>query len=161
MPGPLDAIVAVVRSLNAAQVDYAIVGGVAMNLHGLLRATEDLDLFIRADAANVARLRRALQQVWDDPDIDAITAEDLCGDYPVVRYGPPTGSLYLDIATRLGPVHSWAELETQMCMLEGVPVPVATPRALYRMKRATVRPIDAADARALCTAFASDIEASG
>lgn len=78
----------VIASLNDHQVDYVVVGGVAMNLHGLIRATEDLDVFVRPNTENIERLRQARRAVWADPDIDQITAEDLCGEYPVVRYGP-------------------------------------------------------------------------
>ncbi len=92
--------------------------------------------------------------MWDDPDIDQITAEDLCGDYAVVRYGPPEGNLYLDILTRLGDATSFVDLEAEDKEVEGVMVRVATPRTLYRMKRNTVRPIDQADANALLAAFA-------
>lgn len=49
----------VIRSLNEAGVEYVVVGGVAVNVHGLVRATEDLDLFVKPDAENIARLRRA------------------------------------------------------------------------------------------------------
>jgi hypothetical protein len=37
--------------------------------------------------------------------------------------------------------------------IEGVPVRVATPATLYRMKKDTVRPIDRADAAALRDKF--------
>ena len=48
-----------------------------------VRATEDLDFFIRATAENVERLKRAFQQVYsDDPNIDDISADDLLGEYP-------------------------------------------------------------------------------
>src|SRR5688572_6300196 len=100
--------------MNAEGVDYVVVGGVAMNLHGVVRATEDLDVFIRPDAANVEKLRRALKAVWTDPSIDEITAEDLCGEYPAVRYGPPEGDFYLDILTRLGEATSYADLESEV-----------------------------------------------
>lgn len=146
----------VIASLAEAGVEYVVIGGVAMNLHGLARATEDLDVFIRPDPANVERLRAALRAVWDDPSIDEITAEDLCGDYPAVRYGPPTGDLYLDILTRLGEATSYEDLEIQEKDVEGLSVRVASPRTLYRMKRSTVRPIDHADAAALRVAFDLD-----
>ena len=90
----------VIASPNAAGVEYVVIGGVAMNVHGLVRATEDIDFFVRAEPNNVARLKEALRAVWNDPSIDEISASDLCGDYPAVRYGPPTGELYLDILTR-------------------------------------------------------------
>lgn len=149
----------VIASMNEAGVEYVVVGGVAVNIHGLVRATEDLDVFIRPDADNVARLRRALKAVWTDPSIDEITAEDLCGEYPAVRYGPPEGELYLDILTRLGEKTAYADLEVEEKEVAGVVVRVATPRTLFRMKRDTVRPIDKADAAALRAAFDLGAEA--
>lgn len=154
----LDDVLRVIASLNEAGVEYVVVGGVALNLHGLIRATEDLDVFIKPDAQNVERLRDALHRVWDDPDIDQITAADLCGEYPVVRYGPPEGSLYLDIMTRLGEATAFADLEVQQKTVEGVPVRVASPRTLYRMKRDTVRPIDRSSR---CRRLASGLPARG
>ena len=154
----LDDVLRVVASLNAAGVDYVVVGGVAVNLHGLIRATEDLDVFIRPDPENVERLKSALRAVWDDPSIDEIRAEDLCGDYPAVRYGPPAGTLYLDILARLGEATRWGDLEVEEKVVEGVRVRVATPRTLSRMKKGTVRPIDHADAALLRAAFGLEEE---
>jgi hypothetical protein len=149
----LDDAMRVIASLNDHGVDYVVVGGVAMNLHGLIRATEDLDVFVRPEAENIERLRQALRAVWNDPDIDQITAEDLCGEYPVVRYGPPTGTLYLDILTRLGEATRFADLQAEDKEIEGICVRLATPRTLYLMKKDTVRPRDHADANALLAAF--------
>jgi hypothetical protein len=154
----LDDALRVIASLNEARVEYVVVGGVAMNLHGLVRATEDLDLFIRPEPENVARLREALWSVWNDPSIDEITAEDLCGEYPAVRYGPPEGTLYLDILTRLGEATLFADLGVEEKEVEGVRIRLATPATLYRMKKSTVRPIDHADAAALRAAFDLDGE---
>lgn len=154
----LDDALRVIASMNEKRVDYVVVGGVALNLHGLIRATEDLDIFVRPDAQNIQRLRRALHSVWADPDIDQITADDLCGDYPAVRYGPPEGTLYLDILTRLGEATRFADLEVEEKEVNGISVRVATPSTLYRMKRNTVRPIDRADATALRAAFHIDDE---
>lgn len=152
----IDDALRVIQSLNDAGVDYVVVGGVAINLHGLVRATEDLDLFVRPDRDNIERLRRALRAVWSDPDIEQITAEDLCGDYPAVRYGPPEGTLSLDILTRLGEATAFADLEVEEKVIAGVRIRVATPRTLYRMKKNTVRPIDRGDALALRAAFEID-----
>ncbi len=145
----LDDVLRVISSLNEAGVDYVVVGGVALNIHGLVRATEALDLFVRPDPENIERLRLALKAVWADSEIDKITADDLCGDYPVVRYGPPHGELYLDILTRIGEATLYSDLQVEEKIIEGVLVRVASPRTLYRMKRDTVRPIDKADAMAL------------
>jgi hypothetical protein len=154
----IDDALRVIASLNDSGVDYVVVGGVALNLHGLVRATEDLDIFVRPDPENIARLRQALKSVWEDPDIDQIAAEDLCGDYPTVRYGPPHGTLYLDILTRLGEATTFADLDVEIKSVQGTKVRVATPLTLYRMKKDTVRPIDHADARALRLAFSLEDE---
>ncbi len=146
----------VIAALNDAGVDYAVIGGVAMNLHGLVRATEDLDLLLKAEEDNIARLRQALRRVYDDPCIADITAADLCGEYPAVRYGPPTGALYLDILTRLGEAVLFEDLEITVVDLEGVSVHVASPRSLHAMKKGTIRPLDHADAEALRRVFGLD-----
>ena len=149
----LDRVLKIIDSFNRAGVEYVVVGGVAVNLHGLLRATEDLDVFVRPEPKNVERLRAALRDVWKDPSIEEIRAEDLCGEYPAVRYGPPEGDLYLDILTRLGEMTAYDDLTFETKVVEGTEIRVATPETLYKMKKGTVRPIDHADARALRAAF--------
>jgi len=134
-------------------VVYAIFGAVALNLHGLARATQDLDVFISPTAANISRLRNALKSVFDDPHIDEITADDLLGDYPAIQYVPPEGSFFLDILTRLGEAFAFDDLETERVDFDGVEVTVVTPRMLHRMKRSTVRPQDRADASRLAERF--------
>ena len=47
---------AVFRALSEQGVEYAVFGAVALGLHGLARATADIDLFIPPDAANIERL---------------------------------------------------------------------------------------------------------
>jgi hypothetical protein len=148
-----DTFLKLLRSLGARDVEYILVGGVALGVHGLVRATEDIDLFIRPDAGNVDRLRRALRDLWNDPEIDRITVEDLSGDYPTVRYGPPAETFVIDLLARLGTAIRYEDLEFQIVNIEGVPVRVATPRTLYRMKAATLRPMDRADAAALREKF--------
>jgi hypothetical protein len=140
-------------ALAAEGVDYVLVGGVAVNLHGIVRATEDADLFVRPDAENVARLRRALHRVTGDREVEDIRAEDLAGAYPVVRYVSPDGRLTVDILARLGERFAYDDLEAEVLQLGDVDVKVATPATLWRMKRDTVRAVDAEDAARLQAAF--------
>jgi hypothetical protein len=118
-----------------------------------VRTTEDFDFFVDPAPENVASLRAALRDLWDDPEIDAIRSEDLAGDYPVVRYGPPAGDFSIDLMAGLGTAFSFTDVESELIDLEGIPVRVATPWALYRMKRGTVRPVDRADAENLRRKF--------
>lgn len=143
----------VLTALEARGVRYALFGAAALNLHGLVRATEDLDLFVEPTPENIARLRAALKDAFDDPEIDQIGTDDLLGEYPSVRYVPPADDFYLDILTRLGEMYTFADLETMRVPFEDVTVSVVTPRMLYRMKRATVRPKDRMDAEALRREF--------
>jgi hypothetical protein len=55
MAGPIERVLV---ALSDAGVEYLVVGGVAVVLHGHLRATADLDLVIRLEPSNV---RRAIQ----------------------------------------------------------------------------------------------------
>ena len=134
-------------------VDYVVFGAVAVNLHGLARATEDLDVFIAPNRENVERLKLALRVVFDDPNIDQITADDLLGEYPAVQYIPPQGGFHIDILTRLGEAFRFGDLKSEKIDLGGVSVTVATPATLYRMKKGTVRPKDWGDAEALRRRF--------
>ncbi len=69
-----DVVKSLLAALERERVHYAIFGAVAMGLHGLARFTEDLDIFVEPEAANIARLRTALRSVVDDPEIEHITA---------------------------------------------------------------------------------------
>lgn len=141
------------RAFAREQVRYKVVGGIALNLHGLVRATEDLDIFVDPDPPNVERLKAALRSIFADPEIDEISAADLGGEYPAVQYLPPEGTFSIDILSRLGTMFDFASIETQELEVEGIKVAVATPRMLYRMKKDTVRPQDRADAARLRREF--------
>ena len=149
-----DEILRVLRAFEAAGLEYVLIGATAMGFHGLVRATEDVDLFIRATPENLERLRAALRESYDgDPHIEEISTVDLLGEYPVVRYYPPTGDLYFDVLTRLGAVARFETVDAEIKEIESTRVSVATPAALYRLKKGTVRAKDHQDAAALRERF--------
>ena len=149
-----DEILRVLRAFEMAGLEYVLIGATAMGFHGVVRATEDIDLIIRATADNIERLRVALREVYvGDPHIEEISTADLLGDYPAVRYYPPTGDLYFDVLTRLGEAVSFESVDAETKRSEGIAVRVATPAALYRMKKGTVRAKDHQDAAALRARF--------
>ena len=148
-----DEIVEIFRALDREGVEYVLVGGVAIGLHGFERATADVDLFVNPTEENSSRLRSALRSVFHDPSIAEITAQDLSGEYPIIRYGPPSADYTIDILGRLGPEISFEDLEFETMRIGDANVKLATPKTLYRMKRDTVRPIDRIDAEVLKKAF--------
>jgi hypothetical protein len=152
-----DVFRSVLQALEREQVRYVVFGAGAMNLLGLARFTEDLDIFVAPTEENVVRLRAALRHVFDDPSIDEITAADLLGDYPAVQYIPPEGTFRIDILTRLGEAFAFDDLEqTRVPVDDTLTVTVASARTLYRMKRDTVRLKDRADAALLRERFNLD-----
>jgi hypothetical protein len=149
-----DELLRVLRAFQDQNLEYVLIGATAMGFHGLIRATEDVDLMIRPTSENVERLRKALQEIYsDDPSIQDIRTEDLLGDYPAVRYYPANGDLFFDILTRLGDAASYETIESEIIEVEGVSIQTATPQALYRLKKDTVRPIDRQDAAMLRERF--------
>lgn len=143
----------ILAALEREQVRYVVFGAVALAIHGLPRATEDLDLFIEPERENVERLKRALQSVFADPCIDDITAEDLLGEYPAIQYNPPEGTFHIDLLTRLGELYRYDTLEVERRPFGDLAVTVVTPRMLYRMKKSTVRPHDWGDAARVARHF--------
>jgi hypothetical protein len=148
----------VLSALEREGVEYVIFGAVALNLQGLARATEDLDIFVAPTEENIRRLRTALTSVFEDPHIEEITAEDLLGDYPAVQYVPPEGDFYIDILTRLGEAFRFEDLESERVDFDGLEVSVVTPATLYRMKKGTVRSRDQGDAERLRQRFGFEEE---
>jgi hypothetical protein len=149
-----DEIIRVLRAFEDERLEYVLIGATAMGFHGVIRATEDVDLFIRATPANVERLRSALRSAYSgDPHIEEISTADLLGDYPAIRYYPPSGDLYFDVLTRLGEAAGFETVDREVKEIEGIRVSVATPAALYRLKKDTVRAKDRQDAAALRERF--------
>lgn len=143
----------ILTAFERHDVAYVLIGSMAMAAQGIVRATRDIDLFVSADEANIARLKAALMDIFADPEIESISALDLAGEYPAIQYVPPASDYWIDILARLGDAFHYADVEYEILRIEGVTVRVATPRMLYRMKRDTVRPQDRLDAQVLKERF--------
>jgi hypothetical protein len=72
-------------AFHAHSVKYLIVGGYAVSFHGQPRATKDMDLFIKADAAN-AKAAYAALTAFGAPLAD-ITVDDLADPRQFIRFG--------------------------------------------------------------------------
>jgi Nucleotidyl transferase AbiEii toxin, Type IV TA system len=56
-------LVILTQALSAFGVEYALIGGTAMAVHGFSRATKDIDLLLPVDAHNNAQLIAALSSI--------------------------------------------------------------------------------------------------
>ena len=76
-----------IAEMNAQRVDYVLVGGYAVGVHGVVRATADIDFLYRATPSNVARLCSALTE-FGAPDA-IVNPDDLLKPDMVSAFGSP------------------------------------------------------------------------
>src|SRR5438094_10055999 len=62
---------AIVRALNAAEVEYLIVDGLAVNAYGFVRLTRDVDVVLQLDPGNVSKGLNALLDIGYQMSIPA------------------------------------------------------------------------------------------
>jgi len=82
--GPLDPV-RIFEALERHGVEYLTIGGVAVNAHGHLRNTRDVDVLIEWTAENMERLAAALRELDAKPfgvgadllDVDPLDPDDL------------------------------------------------------------------------------------
>ncbi len=132
-----------VNVLNKNNVDYIIIGGLAINLHGFARNTEDIDIFIKPTKQNVKRFRESLLDVFNDNDINEITVEEL-SKYPIIRYGTEYG-FSIDVITKIGEKFLFNDLSYIVKIIEGTEIKYADLETLYKLKEKTYRVIDQLD----------------
>jgi hypothetical protein len=128
---------------NAHGVEYLIVGAHALAAHGHIRATKDLDVWIRAEAANAGRVISALK-AFGAPLLD-LTEDDLAQPGLIFQIGVPP--VRIDLVTSIDGVtfsEAWpARVQTAFA---DQPVAVLSRQHLIRNKRASGRTQDLADA---------------
>jgi hypothetical protein len=64
--------------LNKCEVEYMIIGGVAVNVHGYSRATGDLDIWYNPTESNFGKLLRAIKEFgFDTSDVEGLINDPL------------------------------------------------------------------------------------
>ncbi len=134
----------VLKALDEYNVDYILIGGVAVILHGLERLTADIDIFVKMIPKNIKKLRKALLSVFNDSSITEINVKEL-KKYSVIRYGTPNG-FSIDIITRIGNEFGFEDLEYEIIEFQESKIKIATPETLYKLKKNTLRHKDKGDA---------------
>jgi Nucleotidyl transferase of unknown function (DUF2204) len=138
-PRPED-VALIAGALNEAGARYLLIGGFAVNAHGLLRPTKDIDFLIDDSPENVERAKKALAILPDNAAAEI--ADTDVREYGVVRVAD---EVVVDLLGRAcGLSYQEAIADAQKMNIEGVEVPVASLRTLIRTKQ-TYRPSDAAD----------------
>jgi len=127
---------------NARKVEFIVVGAHALAAHGCVRATKDLDLWIRPQLDNAKRVVSALC-AFGAPLHD-LTEADLCSPGVTFQIGLPP--LRIDILTAITGVdfeEAWSSrMQTRFA---DQPVGVLSRQHLLQNKRASGRKQDLAD----------------
>jgi len=126
-----DDLVKLCASLNAHGAQYLVVGGMAMNQLGLLRATEDIDLLLERSRENQEKVRKALE-VLPDKAVREVNENDL-DEYTVVRVAD---EIVVDLMlSACGITYADAAGEIETRLIRGVAIPFASARLLLRTKQ--------------------------
>lgn len=140
--------------LVEAEVRFVLVGGLAVNAWGYLRATRDVDVVPAPDRENLEKLDTLLRDLGGKVDVggrlldsDSISTFLRTGDRTFVL----TELGRVDILQGLPQVPRFEELQRQAkdVNLNGIVVRVCSLEHLLQMKRASDRPRDHEDLEAL------------
>ncbi len=133
-------------AFNAHNVEYLIVGAHALAAHGHVRATKDLDVWVRPEKENAQKVMEALSD-FGAPLRD-LTVDDLIRKGTIFQIGLPP--LRIDIITDVDGVEfseAWPDrLET---LFGGVPAFVISRHHLIANKKTAARLQDLADIQQL------------
>lgn len=138
----------VLRLLLAAQAEFLLVGAHAMAVHGVPRATGDLDLWINPTLENARKVYDALAAFGAPLAEHRVTPEHLAQPDVVYQLGVPPRRI--DILTSLSGLDFAAAWQNRVDVAIGdLRVPVLGREDLIRNKQATGREKDVYDARLL------------
>lgn len=135
----------VFKSFQRHDVKYVVIGGIASILHGVPRATFDLDILIEATPANAQRLLDALLDAGLGTaamtSSNAVLANEITVFKDRVRVDVQTSTPGLEFSD------AWSRRKT--VTYQGQDFFILSKQDLIRSKRAAGRPVDLEDVRLL------------
>lgn len=123
-------LISLCRELNKCGVEYMLIGGFAVILHGNIRTTKDIDLLVNSSKDNIKKLKKVLSML---PDSAARELNE--GDvarYEIVRVAD---EIVIDLmAKACGIDFAAAKKDIELIEIDDVKIPVASKELLIRMK---------------------------
>jgi hypothetical protein len=124
------------------QVDFLVLGGAAVSLHGFTRMTNDIDIILRNTPANIERFVKVLAQ-WGGGIGSDLSFDDFQGPgcVRIVEEFP------LDVFTTMGgkPFEAFSGQAVNFTLAGGIPVPCLSISDLIELKKGTLREKDELD----------------
>jgi predicted nucleotidyltransferase len=143
------------KALARNRVNFVVIGGIAVQGHGYIRGTHDVDIIVEPTTLNTTRLSEALAELEAElrvPGSLRLSDPHQLRSAPLIptitKFGPLD---VVHVEHVAGPPKSYEALRTTALViaLDRIEVPVAGLSDLIRMKRAAGRAQDLADIEAL------------
>ncbi len=148
------------RTLERSNIRYAVAGGVALVLHGVVRFTADLDLIVDLEQENLKRFITVMNELGYRPR-NPVRAEGLLDPATREQWRREKGMevfSFVDPAQPMSLVDVFIEekipfqeiiKEIVRVTAKGITIPVVSLHHLKRLKKAAGRPQDLADIEAI------------
>jgi len=133
-------------AFNAHNVEYLIVGAHALAAYGHVRATKDLDLWVRPEKSNAEKVIQALSEFG--APLSDLTVDDLSRKETIFQMGMPP--IRIDVITNIDGVdftEAWPD--RLQILFAGVPAFVISRDHLITNKKTAARLQDLADVQLL------------
>jgi hypothetical protein len=142
----------ILSSLEKENVDYAVIGGVAVVLYGYVRFTKDIDLLIDFSEDNVRRFIKVLAVLNFQPGVP-IDPMDMANEKKreewmkeknvkvITFYNPESQLLQIDVLI----TRNLADMKRIRKKIDGLEISIVDYDELLKMKKETARPTDLID----------------
>src|SRR5688572_10089960 len=132
-----------IELLNKNNVRFIVVGAYAVGLHGYVRFTGDLDVWVEPSTENAAKLMKCLQS-FGFGSVTGLIAQDFEKENSVVQLGYPP--LRIDILTSVSGINfSESYQKKEITIIDDVNVPYLDLDSLKKNKSSTNRKKDLGD----------------
>lgn len=130
------------KLLNAKNVEYLLIGGFAVNLHGYSRLTQDIDVWVAIHPENARRIVEALREFGFD--VPKLAEQLFLTPDRITRMG--TAPVRIEVSTTISGVKfDECRQRAWVAQIDGIPVPVISLADLRINKRAAGRGKDLVD----------------
>lgn len=149
----------VFKKLSDEKVDYLVIGGVALVLHGVVRLTIDLDIMLLPESDNLKKFVSAVEKLGYKSKLP-LNANDI--NFKTLRgwrrtrnlealsfWNPSKPQRSIDVLIEPAIDYSEASKKKKIVRAGAICIPIACTEDLIKLKKAAGRPQDLADIESL------------
>jgi len=127
----LENLVKICKLLNKQQVQYILIGGCAIFIHGFERTTRDIDFIIKPSEENIKKLKKALQTILPKA-CSELKLKDIIENKVVRLVGK---EIIIDLIQSVGKINYDKLIKgTNIETIKGIRIPVANVENMLKLK---------------------------